>query len=577
MTKPANPPPASTAANPWWRDAVVYQIYPRSFADASGDGIGDLPGITARLTALKDLGVDAVWLSPFYTSPQADAGYDVADYCQVDPVFGTLADFDQMLARAHDLDLKVIIDIVPNHSSSKHDWFQAALASPVGSPERERYIFRDGKGPGGTEPPNNWQSVFAGSAWTRTTQPDGSPGQWYLHLFDSSQPDFNWENPEVAQLFEQVLRFWLDRGVDGFRVDVAHGMVKAAGLPDMTVDRATGVMAFEAPSARDARKYLDGAGQEPIPEESQMGPIWDQNGVHEIYRHWRAICDEYSPDRILVAEAWVQPLSRLSHYVRPDEMHQAFNFQFLETGWYAPIFQDVITRSLQLNNRVGAPTTWVLSNHDVIRHASRFGLAGGKRPNGIGIDDPQPDAPLGLRRAKAATLTMLALPGSAYLYQGEELGLPEHTTLPDDVRQDPNWERSGHTVRGRDGCRAPIPWEANAPGLGFSPTGKTWLPQPQSYQELARDQQIDNPLSTLAMYQDALTLRKQHTLGTGTFEWLTHPGGRVVAFQCNDIIVMINMSGHVIPLPPGELLLSSGPIDQDGELPADTAVWMVAS
>jgi len=580
---PAVPTPASPlhAAAPdaqWWRSAVVYQIYPRSFADSNGDGIGDLPGITSHLDALKALGVDAVWISPFYRSPQADAGYDVADYRDIDPLFGTLADFDALLARAHELGLKLIVDLVPNHSSDQHVWFQAALAAAPGSPERARYIFRDGLGPDGDRPPNNWMSVFGGPAWSRTTNPDGTPGQWYLHLFNAGQPDFDWNNAEVHAEFESVLRFWLDRGVDGFRVDVAHGLVKAAGMPDYLIDPALGVMSFAAPTAKDARKYLDGAGAEETPTDGTMGPMWDQNGVHEIYRDWRAVLDDYSPARILVAEAWVQPLTRLANYVRPDEMHQAFNFTFLETPWYGPILQDVVTRSLQINNRVGAPSTWVLSNHDVVRHPSRFGLPEGVRlkdQGGIGIGDTQPDAPLGLARGRALTMFMLGLPGSAYLYQGEELGLPEHTTLPDEMRQDPTWEQSRHERRGRDGCRVPIPWQAGAPALGFSPNGVSWLPQPESFAALARDLQTGDPDSTLSMYRDALALRRNYALGDGALEWLTHPGGRVVSFRNGPVTVMINMSGHEVPLPPGEVIIASAALKDDGALPADAAVWLV--
>lgn len=561
----------------WWRNAVVYQIYPRSFADSNGDGIGDLPGITGHLPELADLGVDAVWISPFYRSPQADAGYDVTDYRDIDPLFGTLEDFDTLLARTHELGMKLIIDLVPNHSSDHHVWFREALAAAPGSAERARYIFREGGGPDGSLPPNNWQSVFGGPAWSRVTEPDGTPGQWYLHLFNAGQPDFDWNNPEVHAEFESVLRFWLDRGVDGFRVDVAHGLIKADGLPDYHIDPQLGVMAFAAPTAKDARKYLDGAGQEAAPEESTLGPMWDQNGVHEVYRSWRRVLNEYSPARILVAEAWVQPLSRLAHYVRPDEMHQAFNFTFLETPWYAPILQDVVTRSLQTNNRVGAPTTWVLSNHDVVRHPSRFGLPEGlslKEQQGIGASDVQPDPALGLARGRAMTLFMLGLPGSAYLYQGEELGLPEHTTLPDHLRQDPTWEQSNHQRRGRDGCRVPIPWQSDAPAYGFSPTGRAWLPQPESFRSLARDQQVNDAGSTLNMYRAALTQRRARGLGDGHLEWLTHPGGRVVAFRNAGVTVMINMTGHEVPLPPGEVVLASGTVGSDGELPADTTVWM---
>ncbi|GAB3859556.1 hypothetical protein GCM10029963_60990 [Micromonospora andamanensis] len=379
----------------------------------------------------------------------------MADYRDVEPLFGTLADADDLIAKAHANGLRVIVDLVPNHTSSAHAWFQAALAAGPGSAERGRYIFRAGRGPGGAEPPNDWQSVFGGPAWTRL--PDG---EWYLHLFDTAQPDLNWDNPEVRAEFLDVLRFWLDRGVDGFRVDVAHGLIKQADLADWQEPQ-------EILSGQEADK--------PRP------PMWDQDGVHEVYREWRRLLDGYPGERILVAEAWVEPAERLARYVRPDEMHQAFNFEYLLASWTAPAQYAVITRSLEATDAVGAPTTWVLSNHDVVRHASRLGLpVGTPRPNGIGVGDEQPDAAIGLRRARAATLLMLALPGSAYLYQGEELGLPEHTTLPDEARQDPTWERSGRTQRGRDGCRVPIPWEADAPSYGFGPTDASWLPQPRS-------------------------------------------------------------------------------------------------
>jgi alpha-glucosidase len=525
----------------WWRDAVIYQVYPRSFADSDGDGMGDLPGITARLPQLRDLGVDAVWLSPFYPSPQHDAGYDVADYRAVDPRFGDLGAADKLIAEAHDLGLKVIIDLVPNHTSNEHAWFRAALAASPGSPERARYIFRD-------EPPNNWQSVFGGSAWEQV-----AGGQWYLHLFDVSQPDLDWGNPEVRAEFIAILRFWLDRGVDGFRVDVAHGLVKEQNLADWT-----------APSV--ILGGLDPAGPPP--------PMWDQEGVHEIYREWRAVLDEYPGERILVAEAWVEPLERLARYVRPDEMHQAFNFRFLQVEWEAAARRAVIDASLAANATVGATTTWVLSNHDVVRHATRLGYPAsyGRMP-GIGADDPQPDVGLGLRRARAASLQMLALPGSAYLYQGEELGLPEHTTLPDEYRQDPAWERSGHTERGRDGCRVPIPWEADAPSYGFGPSDASWLPQPASWAEYALDRQRDVPGSTWELYRAALELRRSHGLGSGTLAWEPAVADDVLAFRVGDVLVLTNFGGSPVALPAGaRVLLSSEPL-VDGQVPGDVTVW----
>jgi alpha-glucosidase len=524
----------------WWRDAVIYQVYPRSFADGDGDGMGDLPGITGRLPHLRDLGIDAVWLSPFYPSPQHDAGYDVADYRGVDPRFGDLGAADKLIATAHDLGIKIIIDLVPNHTSTEHEWFRAALAGGPGSPERARYIFRD-------EPPNSWQSVFGGSAWEQV--PDG---QWYLHLFDVSQPDLDWGNPEVRAEFVAILRFWLDRGVDGFRVDVAHGLVKDANLSDWTT-----------PSV-----ILGGL--QPV---GPPPPMWDQEGVHDIYREWRTVLDEYPGERILCAEAWVQPVERLARYVRPDEMHQAFNFEFLVDGWAAATRRAVIDSSMAANEAVGAPTTWVLSNHDVVRHATRLGYPDsyGRMP-GIGTDDPQPDVGLGLRRARAASLQMLALPGSAYLYQGEELGLPEHTTLPDEFRQDPAWERSGHTERGRDGCRVPIPWEADAPSYGFGPSDASWLPQPASWAEYALDRQRDVPGSTWELYRSALGLRRARGLGRATLTWQEAPA-EALAFRVAGVLVLTNFGAEPVALPAGaRVLLSSEPLD-DGRVPADVTVW----
>ncbi|WP_024287916.1 glycoside hydrolase family 13 protein [Cellulomonas sp. KRMCY2] len=565
--------PTTSGAAEWWRTAVIYQVYPRSFADGNGDGIGDLPGITDRLEHLGRLGVDAIWLSPFYRSPQHDAGYDVADYRDVDPLFGTLHDFDAMLTKAHRLGIRVIVDLVPNHTSTEHAWFQAALAAAPGSVERARYLFRDGKGAAGSQPPNNWTSVFGGTAWTRITEPDGTAGQWYLHLFDSTQPDLDWTNPEVRDEFESVLRFWLDRGVDGFRVDVAHGMVKAAGLPDW--DGTSSMIDGAHEGTAGSEDGSTGAGN--------LGPMWDQDGVHDVYRSWHRVLAEYDGDRALVAEAWVEPLTRLAAYVRPDEMQQAFNFPFLTTLWSAPAFRAVVTASLGANDAVGAPTTWVLSNHDVVRHTSRLGLAvAGSKPNGIGAGDPQPDEELGLRRARAATLMMLALPGSAYLYQGEELGLPEHTSLDDDERQDPTWWRSDHTERGRDGCRVPLPWSATAPGLGFSPTGTTWLTQPTSFARYAADVQHGVPGSTYEVYRSALCLRREFRLGSGSLAWVdglpSTAKDSVIAFMNRDVLVVTNFGPDMLRVPADLTLLHASqdlPLaDDDAVLvPPDTTVW----
>ncbi|RZS68620.1 alpha-glucosidase [Agromyces ramosus] len=635
----------------WWRTAAIYQIYPRSFADANGDGMGDLAGITSRLGDLQELGIDAIWLSPFYTSPQRDAGYDVADYCDVDPRFGTLADFDAMLAEAHARGIRVIIDLVPNHSSDEHEWFQAALAAPAGSAERARYLFRDGRGPGGDEPPNNWESVFGGPAWTRVVEPDGTAGQWYLHLFDSSQPDFDWTNDEVREEFRRILRFWLDRGVDGFRVDVAHGMIKADGLPDYTPPAEGGSMggaggvvepvvlsagagasvgsaesvvsvgsagelvgagvgsaarsaagaaaggaaaagaaaavaaasSAAGPSVSATRESVGvdatGVALEPAisDEAGDRAPYWGQDGVHEIYRDWRALLDEYPGERILAAEAWVDPLPRVAKWVRPDEMHQAFNFAYLETPWNAAALRTVVDASIAAFGGVGAPSTWVLSNHDVVRHATRLSVSEAN-PQGHGLGPRSKGLPAyapGVRRARAATALMLALPGSSYLYQGEELGLPEVIHLPDDARQDPTWFRTDGERYGRDGCRVPIPWEADAPNYGFGPDGDPWLPQPAQWAELARDRQRGVEGSTLTLYQDALRLRREHDLGAGSLEWLSGFPEAIVALRNGDVVVVANTGTEPVELPEGELLLASGPLD-GRSLPHDTTAWLRA-
>lgn len=556
---------ATTTANAWWRDAVIYQIYPRSWADANADGVGDLPGITARLPYLTELGVDAVWLSPFYTSPQNDAGYDVADYRDVDPLFGSLADFDDLIVRAHELGLRVIVDLVPNHSSSEHEWFKAALAAAPGSPERARYMFREGAGEDGSKPPNNWVSNFGGPAWTRVTEADGRPGQWYLHLFDTSQPDFDWTNPEVAAEFESILRFWLDRGVDGFRIDVAHGLIKADELPDRLESH---------------RHMVDPTGAE---------PMWDQPGVHDIYRHWRQIVDEYrveghDADRILCAEAWVVPSGALANYVREDELHQSFNFAYLSAPWNAKAQHAVIEESLEAAAMVGAPQTWVLSNHDVVRHASRLGFDHDPgqliQIDGIGIDDPQPDAELGLRRARAATASMLALPGSAYLYQGEELGLPEATEIPDEERQDPTWESSGHQRRGRDGCRVPMPWQGDRPPFGFGSNQNTWLPQPPTYADYTPEKQRSVPTSTFNLYRTLLSIRTALGLGRGTLRWVDDLGEDVLAFTNSTpggsaVMSVSNIGKADIALPDGKILVSSSELGPEAILPPDTTVWLM--
>ena len=519
----------------WWRSAIIYQIYPRSFADGNGDGMGDLPGITSRLGSLASLGIDAIWLSPFMRSPQKDAGYDVSDYTDVDPLFGTLADFDAMVTRSHELGLRVLVDLVPNHTSDQHKWFQAALAAPKGSPEREFYHFKEGKGENGELPPNNWLSMFGGPAWTRIED-----GQWYCHLFDSSQPDLNWENPAVQLAFEEILRFWLDRGVDGFRVDQPHAMGKAEGLPDHPdVERA-------------GAGFIEG---EPSP------PMWFQESVHPIFRRWRAILDSYPGERAMCGEAYVLPLSFMALWVRNDEFHQTFNFRFLDSEWKPEILLKSINESFKAFDEVGAPSTWVLSNHDIIRHATRMGGVVGRptASDGIGPNDPQPDRELGLRRARGATLFTLGLPGSTYLYQGEELGLPEHTTIAPEFRQDPTFFRTNGKRVGRDGCRVPLPWESGAGAAnGFNSTGKAWIPQPEIYAEYSRDLQEGVEGSTLEMYKHALRIRKELGLGHGSFDWVPEfTNSTCLGYRNGSVLVIHNFGSEAIALPAGDVIASS--------------------
>ncbi|MET8698061.1 glycoside hydrolase family 13 protein [Kitasatospora sp. NPDC004723] len=531
----------------WWRTAVIYQVYPRSFADSDGDGNGDLGGIKNRLAYLHDLGVDAIWISPFYPSPQADGGYDVADYRDVDPMYGTLADADDLIATAHALGIRVIIDIVPNHTSDEHPWFQAALAAGPGSPERDRYWFVDSPGV-----PNNWPSEFGGPAWTQVAD-----GEWYLHLFDRKQPDLNWENPEVREMFAGTLRFWLDRGVDGFRIDVAHHLVKAPGLLDFDAD-------WDA--------YNRGA----LP--TNAVPFADQDGVHDIYQQWRAILDSYPGERAMVAEAWVTPHDRLALYVRADEFQQAFNFDYMRATWDADALRAQIRTTLRNADSVGAPATWVLSNHDVIRHATRLVRADPTMaPWILKATEPRPDTGLGLRRARAATALMLALPGSSYLYQGEELGLREVIELPAEARTDPDFLRGGGHRLGRDGCRVPIPWKKDAPAFGFNDTGASWLPQPADFGDYAVDRQRGRDGSTLELYRSLLAVRRQRQLGNGSLALVDLRADVVALDVTNDrgtTRIVLNLGSEPWPIPASARVLVASADGVTDLLPADCAVWL---
>ncbi len=553
-TTPDSPTAIDTSRPPWWRRGVVYQVYPRSFADADGDGTGDVRGIQAKLPYLGELGIEAIWISPWYRSPMNDGGYDVADYRDIDPRFGTLDDAERLFETAHRHGIKVIVDLVPNHTSSEHVWFKAALASPIGSAERARYIFRHGAGTNGSEPPNNWTAVFGGSAW----EPVGD-GQWYLHLFDPTQPDLNWENEEVRAEFDSIFRFWLDRGVDGFRIDVAHGLVKDQTFPDVTIDA----------------KLLESS-------HVLNHPFWDRDGVHEIIRRWRGVLDEYQQasgrDVMMVAEAWVHP-TRLPLYLRPDEYHQSFNFDFLETAWSLQPVRAAITRALTEAEHVGSTPTWTLSNHDVMRHATRYGLPAGARWRQWPMSADHAtlaaelDPVLGLRRARAATLMLLALPGSTYIYQGEELGLPEVWDLPESVLDDPVWKNSGHTQRGRDGCRVPIPWTSEGPSFGFG-DGAGWLPQPLAFGPLSAATQAGDDDSTLEMYRRALALRDVHFVHDEQLDWMPSSDHSLAFERGSGVRCVVNFGPDPIELPAGDVLLASHPLHDGRLLASDATAWV---
>jgi alpha-glucosidase len=550
---------ARSGGDEWWRHAVVYQLYPRSFADANGDGVGDLAGIRSHLDYLAGLGVDAVWINPWYPSPMADSGYDVSDYRSIEPSFGTLDDAEALITEAHAAGLRVLLDIVPNHTSDQHPWFVEALASAPDSSARQRYVFRDGRGPDGAEPPNDWSSQFGGPAWTRVIEADGRPGQWYLHLFTSAQPDLNWANPEVRTEFEDILRFWFDRGVDGFRIDVAHGLVKDPALADLAG------LTF------------------PLPDDAPDGlehPHWDQPGIHEIFQGWRRVADSYSPPRVFCGEIWVGRDHRLAAYLRPDELHTAFNFRFLVSPWLPDQLRERITGTLAAHAAVGAPPTWVLGNHDVCRPSSRYAReqrvrAFEDRTLSDYLDRPA-DRELGLRRARAAALLSLALPGSAYIYNGEELGLPEVEDLPVEALQDPVVRGTAFADRGRDGCRVPLPWTTDGANYGFSPEGGSapWLPQPAGWGENSVQAQHGRPGSTLELYRTALTLRRELGLGTGQLTWLD-AGPQAVAFTCGDgVECWVNLGAQPLPLPDSsQVLVASAELDATG-LGPDTAVWL---
>jgi alpha-glucosidase len=543
----------------WWRTAVVYQIYIRSFADANGDGIGDIAGVRSRLWYLSELGVDAIWINPWYPSPMVDGGYDVADYRSIDPLFGSLDDARGLIADAHAAGLRVMIDVVPNHSSAEHPWFREAWSAARGSAARRRYLFRDGRGPGGDEPPNNWRDIFGGSAWAMAPDDGLEPRQWYLHLFDESQPDFNWDDPEVRADFEETLRFWLALGVDGFRIDVASFLLKAPGLPDIP----------GAPAATSAASFSSAW-------DPTLHPYENQPGLHEIYRRWRAIANRADREAAFCGEIHL-PLAEIAAYLRPDELQTAFNFDFALRPWDAGALRRSIDATLATHAAVGAPATWVIGNHDLPRPAYRYGRDGssGRPWNGWERLEPS-DGSTGLARARAMALAYLALPGSAYVYQGDELGLPEVLDLPAQVREDPTFARSGGADVGRDGGRIPLPWEGQAPPYGFGPPGsRPWLPQPADWSETSVAAESADSGSTLELYRGALRLRRSHPgFDATSFRWLPSPDETLAFGRAGGFVCAVNLSPKPMALPEGAtVLLSSAPM-ADGSLAQDSAAWL---
>ncbi|WP_394278213.1 alpha-amylase family glycosyl hydrolase [Microbacterium sp.] len=523
-----------TGVDGWWRSAVIYEVYPRSFADTDGDGIGDLRGVTSRLPYIASLGVDGIWLTPFQRSPQVDQGYDVSDYLDVDPMFGTLADFDELLQRAHDHDIRVIVDLVPNHTSDQHELFQQALAAGPGSPERDWFHFAPGRADGA--PPNNWLSVFGGSAWSRAHPESDVDTEWYLHLFAPAQPDWNWRNPAVGDYFEGVLRWWFERGADGVRVDVAHGLFKAEGLPDSEV----------------VPTVIDGLRSNPL--------AMDQEPVHDVYRRWRRVAEEYTPPRLLVGEVNLPP-QRSARYTRPDEMHQTFAFAFAKLEWDADAWAAVGNELESARAAYGSSHTWALENHDLVRSVTRFG--GGAT---------------GHRRARAALVALLGLPGAAYLFQGQELGLPE-VEVPLEARLDPMWHRGGVS---RDGVRVPLPWtRADDGAFGFSPpeAARPWLPVPPGWGGRSVEAEESNPQSTLHLVRKVTRLRAR-LLDDGVFDaaasavWTAGPDGLVVCRRNDGAVVAIAMGESPVALPGGRQVVLSEPL-VDGLLPPDAAAWIV--
>ncbi len=552
MQKTGQAPSGQNDKN-WWRQAVVYQIYPRSYADSNADGIGDLKGVTSRIDYLQSLNIDAIWLSPFYPSPLVDGGYDVSDYRNVDPKLGTLADFDEMLAALHNVGIRIFVDIVPNHCSHLHQWFQDALAAPPHSPERNRFIFRDGRGEDKAQPPTDWVSHFAPSAWTHESTFGGVHNQWFLHYFAPEQPDWNWDNPEIAEDFLKTLKFWADRGVDGFRIDVAHGLKKDLSEPF----RMRNTLEHEIDRPTDGN-----------------GILADRNEVFDVYKQWRKLFNQYDPPKVAVAEANVLP-ERIPLYASEETLGQCFDFRFIFTPFNAQAYKENVTEAIELAKINGSSCTWCLSNHDQIRHATKFGLDKSVDRRLWMLSDGKSaelDRETGTKRALAATLFILALPGSTYLYQGEELGLHEVTDIPESMIQDPQYLKNLKFDKGRDGCRVPLPWEANADYFGFS-TGGSHLPQPSWFKNYAVDMQFGKHESSLSIYQEALRIRKD-LMCEESMTWHETGDPEVLHFsRPNGWNCLINFEGDDYLIPNGDIILSSTPIVK-GRLPAGSTLWI---
>ncbi len=533
----------------WWHHAVLYEVYLRSFADADDDGVGDIAGLISRLPYIKELGVDAIWISPWYVSPMLDGGYDVRNYLDTDPLFGSLKDVKNLIDASHELGLRVVLDLVANHCSSQHPWFQSALASPEGSKERDWFYFRDGQGEDGSEPPNDWKSIFGGPAWTRTQNPDGTPGQWYFNLFDSSQPDLNWKNEEVLEHFDDILRFWFDRGIDGFRLDAVSAIGKDNDYRDM------------------------GFKPDDLYRPDIWGPVpfYDAEGVHDVLRRWRRVAQEYPNEKFLVGEVVVRDVDRLARYLRRDELQSTLSFDLCKIVWNADTFRQMINTLQGACLERRSWMTWTLSSHDEKRSVSRYSQDGP-------VDGALADAtPIGHERSRSGYLLALALPGSACIFQGEELGLWEVMDIPKDRLQDPIFFRTGKQELGRDGCRVPLPWDENGPSLGFSAHHDSWLPQPQGWADVSVAAQLDDPSSTLRFFRSVLALRSTLFVDDEwTITWESSPTGVLTLRRGPHFRCVVNFSGEPFTIAEDEeALVSSSPLTDGRTIGVNNGAWLV--